>query len=99
MKANMLNNQLLKERETYQNLLLLNQWKEKRAEIIKRDDYKCRNCGTRNQLQVHHRQYHINSKTGAKLNPWQYHSRYLITLCKSCHEIGHKHFNIQTFYI
>jgi 5-methylcytosine-specific restriction endonuclease McrA len=84
---------------TYSELLQMEQWQEKRKSILLRDDNKCRNCGTRNQLQVHHRQYHINSKTGAKLNPWQYHSRYLITLCKSCHEIGHKHFNIQTFYI
>jgi len=87
------------ENETYHNLLLHNQWIEKRAEIITRDGYKCRVCKSQNSLQVHHRQYHINNKTGIKVKPWQYDNKYLITLCKYCHELGHKHFTIQTFHI
>jgi len=84
---------------TYSALLQMEQWQEKRKSILYRDGYKCRNCGKRNELQVHHRQYHINSRTGYKLHPWQYHNKYLITLCKYCHELGHKHFTIQTFHI
>ncbi|OYU56713.1 MAG: HNH endonuclease [Chitinophagaceae bacterium BSSC1] len=74
-------------------------WKEKRALILMRDANKCRNCGSSNNLQVHHRQYHINKITGQKSDPWNYNNKYLITLCNSCHEIGHKLYKVPYFKI
>lgn len=83
----------------YGALLLKEEWKEKRKTILERDDYKCRNCGSENELQVHHRQYHIDLNTGEKLPPWQYHGRYLISLCTDCHQTGHQHYKVPTKFI
>jgi 5-methylcytosine-specific restriction endonuclease McrA len=83
----------------YMSLLQMKQWKEKRVDILSRDCYKCRNCGSRQRLQVHHRQYHVNGKTGMKKQPWQYDNKYLITLCRECHETGHKFFQVNTYNV
>lgn len=72
-------------------------WRSKREEIIKRDAGKCRNCGSQENLQVHHRQYQYHSKSGFKKDIWDYNSKYLITLCKKCHKAGHKLFKIPFF--
>lgn len=56
-------------------------WQRKRLEILKRDDFSCQNCGTKNQtLHVHHKYYEHG-----KL-PWDYPLSALITLCEICHE-------------
>ena len=83
----------------YSNLLLTPQWLDKRSIILKRDGNKCRYCGASNYLQVHHRQYHTCSKTGMKKNPWQYDDKYLVTLCRKCHENGHNQFTVPTYPI
>lgn len=51
------------------------EWKNTRLQIIKRDEYKCSNCGSTITLQVHH----INGDTKNN-NPGN-----LITLCAKCH--------------
>jgi 5-methylcytosine-specific restriction endonuclease McrA len=81
----------------YAEKLLSKMWKTKREEILQRDNRKCCNCGSASNLQVHHRQYHINVKTGTKREPWDYKNNYLVTLCNSCHENGHKQYNIPIF--
>jgi 5-methylcytosine-specific restriction endonuclease McrA len=87
------------EKQNYSELLLTEEWKEKRKTILERDGHKCRNCGATESLQVHHRQYHIKLDTGEKLPPWQYNGRYLITLCTSCHKAGHEHYQVHTKFI
>lgn len=82
---------------TYVEMLLTERWKHKREQILERDNRQCRNCACTNNLQVHHRQYHINTKTGFKREPWDYDNKYLITLCNSCHEAGHKQYQIPNF--
>lgn len=74
-------------------------WKAKREEIIERDHGKCVNCGQTENLQVHHKQYHINKWTGMHYNPWEYENKYLVTLCEKCHEWGHQHYKIPNFNI
>lgn len=49
-----------------------------RRSILQRDGWRCQNCGTRQQLDVHH--IVPRSRGGAD------HERNLITLCRSCHE-------------
>ncbi len=51
-------------------------------EVLSRDSWRCQNCGTAENLQVHHIQ--PRSKLG--------HDRLenLITLCVSCHESFHR---------
>lgn len=81
----------------YQSLLKYPDWQKMRTEILQRDNHQCKNCGSKENLQVHHRQYHINAKTGNKKNPWDYNHKYLITLCHDCHEKGHKRYTIPVF--
>jgi 5-methylcytosine-specific restriction endonuclease McrA len=83
----------------YSQLLLTTEWKEKRKIILERDGHKCRSCGSEEALQVHHRQYHIDLNTGLKLPPWQYNTRYLVSLCTTCHKNGHDHYQVPTKFI
>ena len=88
-----------KKHYSYQAQLRFRQWKYKRKQILKRDDYKCRCCGSNQKLNVHHKQYHICSNSGIRKAPWQYKNDYLITLCESCHKAGHAQYNIPVFHI
>lgn len=55
-------------RTTYEDLLKTKQWKEKREEILKRDNYKCQYCGRNNcELHVHHK-YYNKFPNGKKTN-------------------------------
>ncbi|CAN5456889.1 hypothetical protein BH11BAC3_BH11BAC3_07560 [soil metagenome] len=82
---------------SYVELLLTERWRNKRAAIVERDKHQCRNCGSTFNLQVHHRQYHIDSNTGFKREPWNYDNRYLVTLCEHCHKAGHQQYKIPFF--
>lgn len=82
---------------SYQDLLQMPQWQSKRKDILRRDDYQCRACGSTSNLHIHHRQYHAHAKTGLQVLPWKYNNNLLITLCASCHRVGHAHYIIQTF--
>lgn len=86
-------------RNTYDTLLSMPHWKRKRAQILKRDQNKCCNCGSITRLQVHHRQYHKNKRTGIHIAPWQYANHLLITLCNTCHTSGHQLYKVPTHHI
>jgi hypothetical protein len=59
-------------------------WKNKREQIITRDDYTCCDCGLRGGvLNVHHA-YYDNGRS-----PWKYPDDMLLTLCESCHKERH----------
>lgn len=59
------------------------QWKNKRAEILLRDNNQCKICGNKNNLQVHHI-YSLDNYPEMKLE-----NSNLITLCNSCHHDVH----------
>lgn len=80
----------------YAELLQTEEWNATRSKILKRDLHTCRNCGSTNNLHVHHRQYHECKKTGDWKKPWEYEAKYLITLCETCHEAGHRQYSIPT---
>ena len=82
----------------YNELLQQPEWLNKRKEILKRDFHRCRNCSSKEGLQVHHRQYHLRSN-GSKVAPWDYETKYLITLCESCHKHGHSQFKVPFYPI
>ena len=83
---------------SYGALLFKPEWKAKREEILIRDNHTCVICKNNNNLQVHHRQYHfILEKNQFKL-PWQYAENLLVTLCESCHKIGHRKFKVPIIY-
>jgi 5-methylcytosine-specific restriction endonuclease McrA len=71
-------------RDNYLYLLSLPKWKNKRNEIFKRDSYKCTCCGADRNLVVHHTFYYKEV-----VNPWQYPSDSLLTLCRKCHDNYH----------
>lgn len=84
---------------SYRELLFDKRWLEKRAHIIKRDNYCCRICGNKDDLVVHHKQYHIYVMTNTKKFPWDYDDKYLITLCKNCHNRGHAKYIVPRKFI
>jgi len=55
-------------------------WKNKRLEILERDNHKCQICGCVAQ-DVHHIKYKGNSYN----EPWNIENDYLVSLCKECH--------------
>jgi hypothetical protein len=64
----------------YKELLKDPRWQRKRLEILQRDDFTCRQCGSKeNTLHVHHH-YYTKGKS-----PWDYDNRVLVTLCDECH--------------
>ncbi|MBS1517930.1 MAG: HNH endonuclease [Bacteroidetes bacterium] len=85
--------------ENYRRHLKRPEWFRKRKTILKRDGYKCRNCGSEKELTVHHRQYHYDKTGGRHLNAWQYKLKYLITLCRRCHDEGHSKFKILNYKV
>jgi 5-methylcytosine-specific restriction endonuclease McrA len=54
-----------------------------RKHVLTRDSWKCRHCGMRNGLEVHHIIYRSNQGPDETWN--------LITLCGSCHSGMHSH--------
>lgn len=75
-------------------------WKEKRIKILQRDQHKCTICqATDVKLQVHHKQYHFIKRLEKHVEPWDYSDHLLVTLCKDCHDRGHKLYEIPTKYI
>ena len=56
-------------------------WQKKRLEIMKRDDYTCRYCDSKEkELQIHHIEYEKGKKV------WEYEDGNFLTLCKDCHK-------------
>lgn len=82
----------------YDKLLDTTQWKIKREEILKRDNYTCRHCGKTNcMLQVHHK-YYNKYPDNSYPPPWDYPNEALITLCNECHKKEHELKIIKTYY-
>ena len=69
--------------KTYSEKLKDPRWQSKRIEILERDGYKCKECKSLDDLQVHHKRY-IPGR-----DPWQYDGFDLVTLCNECHERQH----------
>lgn len=67
----------------YRQMLSDGRWKKRRMEIMRRDGFRCQRCGTRGELNVHHRWYAYGHK------PWEYPDRCLVTLCRRCHRRVH----------
>lgn len=62
----------------YNRYIRSNDWKKKRDERVEYDGNRCRNCGSRLYLQVHHRKYNSLGKEDVKSD--------LVTLCDECHD-------------
>ncbi|WP_416337323.1 HNH endonuclease [Galbibacter sp. EGI 63066] len=70
-------------REYYRNVYLKSgEWKRKRYVVLKRDNWRCVYCGAR-ATQVHHKRY-------AKKNIGKEPIKWLVSVCKSCHDAKHR---------
>lgn len=59
-------------------------WQRFRLNILKRDDFRCKNCGSRSKtLHAHHLKY-IKNKFVWEVPIW-----YVVTLCEDCHSEEH----------
>ena len=56
-------------------------WREARIQVLNRDGNRCRNCGSTENLHVHHIQWKRDGGEDKLSN--------LITLCRSCHQKEH----------
>lgn len=70
-------------KKEYREALKDYRWKDKRQEILIRDNHTCTKCEATSYLEVHHLKY---SKGGM---PWEVPNSWLITLCAVCHKEIH----------
>ena len=56
-------------------------YKTLHRQILERDGWRCQNCGSRHNLQVHHKQFRSRQGDDRESN--------LITLCATCHANSH----------
>ncbi|MFG6094325.1 hypothetical protein SPB21_03705 [Leptothoe sp. ISB3NOV94-8A] len=77
------NNASSKQRQIYTAYINSQAWREKRSQVLERDEYRCRICGFSDSdglsLQVHHSSY--ENLGNEPLNQ-------LVTLCTDCHPIA-----------
>lgn len=84
---------------TYGELLFDKRWREKRMEILMRDNHECAVCNATQNLQVHHRQYHMVKATKKFKPPWEYTNSLLVTLCENCHSRGHNKYKVPVIQV
>lgn len=69
---------------TYEEKLLDPRWQKRKSEILTRDNYTCKSCGSKHiTLHAHHIFYIPET------NPWDYKDDAFITLCEVCHNTQH----------
>jgi len=84
---------------TYGALLFDQRWRDKRQQILTRDSYCCIICKEKENLHIHHRQYHFLIRENQYKPPWDYENRLLITLCERCHRQGHNKYKVPTITV
>ena len=69
------------DRVNYYDYMKSDEWKAKRLECLKRDNFQCQKCGTAKNLVIHHWTYDRlgNEDLGD-----------IVTLCKDCHKKIHE---------
>ena len=67
----------------YKDDLKNGRWQKVRLQVMERDSFCCRACGSKSILHVHHLFYRYG------LKPWEYPMDSLVTLCVNCHNKLH----------
>jgi ATP-dependent DNA helicase RecQ len=57
-------------------------YEQLRNQVLRRDGWRCQSCGTRSNLEVHHKEFRSQSGDDSGEN--------LITLCSACHASVHE---------
>jgi hypothetical protein len=73
-------NEVTQTSKTYSAKLKDKRWQEKRRHVLERADYKCEDCSSTLQLEIHHCYYLYG------FEPWEYPYDALRCLCNSCHK-------------
>ncbi len=63
-----------------------------KQQVLKRDNYTCQNCGSKDNLHVHHLSgLYGNLRGGVPFYnlPWRNFEQQMVTLCNSCHSKIH----------
>lgn len=82
-------------KQDYGKALQSEEWKSLRKKILNRDNHTCRKCGSKEKLQVHHKEYFID-ENNLFFKPNEYPLGSLITLCNKCHDEVHVKIKIPT---
>jgi len=61
--------------------LVADPYEQLRQQVLKRDNWRCQNCGRCENLEVHHKRMRSQGGDDSEVN--------LITLCHSCHANEH----------
>jgi len=56
-------------------------YSQRHRQVLERDGWRCQNCGSMSNLEVHHQQFRSRGGSDVELN--------LITLCCTCHARAH----------
>lgn len=67
----------------YLEFLKSDYWNKVRNKVLERDGYKCKVCGSIDNLVIHHKTYKHH---GSELK----HLEDLATVCSSCHKVIHR---------
>lgn len=62
-------------------------YRELCKKVLERDNWRCQNCGSLRQLQVHHCEFRSHSGSDIEEN--------LTTLCERCHRQAHRRYGRQ----
>jgi 5-methylcytosine-specific restriction endonuclease McrA len=65
-------------------------WPKSKAAALERDEWTCQQCGSKENLEVHHWEPYQFSFDNSLDN--------LVTLCRSCHQDKHREYLIEGFY-
>lgn len=71
---------LIRRWRTYENYLLSKEWQIKRKQKLKQVGNHCQSCGSKNDLQIHHKTYK---------RIYCERSKDLIVFCSGCHKKSH----------
>ena len=60
-----------------------------REQVLRRDGWRCQSCGSRSNLEVHHKEFRSQGGADSEEN--------LITLCADCHSRAHRGAEVPCF--
>lgn len=90
-------NQSNKKDTDYRNQLKSVEWLQKRTEILTKNGYVCKFCGSKNYLQVHHK-YYLKYPNRKFVPIWDYPDDAFLVLCDKCHKEWHSKHTNKVYY-
>lgn len=70
--------------KSYSEKLKDPRWQKYRLAVFDRDNFTCRECGSKKRTLHAHHLFYLKNK-----NPWEYPLNSIVTLCEVCHKLTH----------